>query len=269
MDIFNALPDPVRANLIMYLKTGCCILITLAIAALIFRFIFGKRSAKNHAISSVFSILFMYVATIVVLVFWSDYQGYLAPLPFVTISGNQLILFSLKDAGFTAVCSEILKLIVLSFLVNLIDQFIREGRTLFRWLIQRILTVVLAMAGNLALTYLAHTYIPEVYLTYSPAILIGVLFTMFILGGIAKVIIGATLAMANPIIGAFYTFFFATLVGRQLSKAVLTAAILTALVYALNTLEIAAFTISAAALSAYLPFLAIVLGAWYLLGIVT
>ena len=72
------------------------------------------------------------------------------------------------------------------------------------------------------------------------------------------------LSTVNPLIGAFYTFFFATLVGKALTKAVLTTAILCATVWALNYIGCTVISIVSAALIAYIPLLIIVLIAWYI-----
>ena len=50
------------------------------------------------------------------------------------------------------------------------------------------------------------------------------LLVLLLLVGALKLIVGAVLATVNPLIGAFYTFFFATLAGKALSKAILTTA---------------------------------------------
>ena len=81
-----------------------------------------------------------------------------------------------------------------------------------------------------------------------------------------KVVVGAALATVNPLIGAFYTFFFATLVGKALSKAILTTGILAAIILGLNYIGVAAVSIASAALIAYIPFLLILIAIWYVVG---
>ena len=63
-----------------------------------------------------------------------------------------------------------------------------------------------------------------------------------------------------------YNFFFANIIGKQLSKAILTTALLTALVCLLNYLQISTVYIASAALAAYLPLLIIILVLWYVIG---
>ena len=70
----------------------------------------------------------------------------------------------------------------------------------------------------------------------------------------------------NPLIGAFYTFFFATIVGKALSKAIFTAGILCAIVAALNYVGCVSVSIASAALIAYIPLLVVLLIVWYVVG---
>ena len=89
---------------------------------------------------------------------------------------------------------------------------------------------------------------------------------LLLLVGSLKFIFGALLTTVNPLIGAFYTFFFATLVGKALTKAILTTAILSGLILVMNYLGCAAVSIAAAALIAYIPLLLVLLVVWYLVS---
>ena len=88
----------------------------------------------------------------------------------------------------------------------------------------------------------------------------------FLLMGIINFLLGLVLTATNPILGAIYTFFFSTLVGKQLSKAVFTTAILTAVVFLLEHLGIGMLLIAQTALLAYIPAIALILVLWYLIG---
>ena len=63
-----------------------------------------------------------------------------------------------------------------------------------------------------------------------------------------------------------YTFFFANVVGKLITRAVLTTGILAGLVYLLNNMGITVLAIGAAALAAYVPFLLALIGLWYLVN---
>jgi hypothetical protein len=74
------------------------------------------------------------------------------------------------------------------------------------------------------------------------------------------------LGTVSPLVGVLYTFFFASVLGKQITKAILTTAIISAIVYGLNYFGITSVFIAAAALAAYLPLLIVLLVLWYIVG---
>lgn len=249
-----------------FLKSAAILVIGTLLLGFIGRFVFGKRSSVNHAVSSAIGILFLYALTIVLYSAGAQYHALIAPLPFVGFLGDQLTIFTFAGAHYATVCSEVLSMIILAFLVNLLDVWLPRGKKLLGWLFYRILTVVLALVLHLIVTYLFTTYLPpEGIVTYAPTVLLWLLLIMLAVGAL-KIVVGALLSTVNPIIGGLYTFFFATLIGKQLSKAVLTTVLLTAIVYALNYFGLTVISIATAALIAYIPLLIILVLIWYLVN---
>ena len=113
------------------------------------RFIFGKRSALNNSVSSAIGILFLYAVTVVLNSAGTQFESFVAPLPFVTISGEEMRIFSFENAHYTVICSELLSMVILSFLVNLADGWLPRGKNIFSWLFFRCMTVVLALLLHL------------------------------------------------------------------------------------------------------------------------
>lgn len=229
------------------------------------RFAFGKRSVLNHSVSSAIAILFVYAATVVLYSLGARYQAFIAPMPFVTFSGTEMTLFSFAGSDYTVICTQLLSMIILSFLINLFDVILPNGKRVLGWFIYRCLTVALGMAAHLLVTWLFTTYLPEGLVTYAPTIILALLILLLLVGAL-KLVVGAVLATVNPLIGAFYTFFFATIVGKALSKAVLTTAILTAIVLALQYIGCTVISIASAALIAYIPILLLLIVVWYVVS---
>lgn len=229
------------------------------------RLIFGKRSALSTAVSSAIGILFIYILTVVLESAGAKFSSMIAPLPFVTISGDKLLLFSFKNAHYTTLCTEILSMIILAFLVNLADGWLPKGKKLFSWLFFRCLTVVIGYLLHLLVVWLFGAFLPEGLVTYAPVVLLALL-VLLLLTGALKIVVGAVLATVNPIIGGLYTFFFATIIGKQITKAVLTTAILAGIIVALQYFGITSIVIASAALVAYLPFLLVLLVIWFIVG---
>ena len=230
------------------------------------RVVLGKRSSLNHSLSSVIGILFIYAVTVAVYTFrpW-NLDDFLSPLPFVAFSGDYLIVYPLGDLDFLPLCSEVLSLIILAFLVNLLDSFIPKGKTAVGWYLYRLLSVAASMLLHLVVRYLFRTYMPQLLVSYAPTVLLIVL-VITLLSSIISLVLGFVIAIANPFLGAMYTFFFSNFVGKQLSKAMFTSAILCCIVYLMGHFGYTVICISAAALTAYIPMAIVLLLLWYLIG---
>lgn len=252
------------------LVTAAQFMLYFAVASLILgvlsRVVLGKRSSLNHSLSSAMGILLIYALTIVVYTFkpW-NLEALLSPLPFVTFAGDYLIVFPIADAQFPALCTEILSLVILAFLVNLLDTFMPKGEHVISWYLLRLLSVILSMVLHVIVRWAFNTYLPDVLVTYAPTILL-VLLAFMMLSGILNLILGLVISVANPFLGAMYTFFFSNIVGKQLSKAVFSSTILCAVVYLLGYVGYTVICITAAALLAYIPLVIVLLILWYLIG---
>lgn len=231
----------------------------------LFRLIFGKSSSLNHSVSSAIALLCVYAVTVVIYSIGSSLDFILTPLPFVELKGDYLVIFPIFDAGLPTICAQILEMIVLGFLMNLLNNWLPTGKNLLSWYFFRFLSVVIAICLHYVIHLLLVAILPANFVEIAPAVLLIVLIASVLLGGL-KLLTGGALAVIDPILGFLYTFFFANVVGKQLSRAIVTAAILTALVCLLNYLEIATVCIASVALLTYLPVIIIALVLWYVIG---
>ncbi len=230
------------------------------------RLVLGKRSSLNHSLSSAIAILLIYAVTIVVYTFkpW-NLETFLSPLPFVTFAGEYMIVLPFHDTAFPALCTEILSLVILSFLINLVGTFMPKGESLWRWFFMRIAAVILCMGLHFAVTWAFETFLPEVLVTYAPMILL-ILLVFMVFSGIISLVLGMILTLNSPFLGAMYTFFFSTVVGKQVSKSIFTTAILCGIVYLMGIAGYTVISITAASLLTYIPVAAFLLALWYLVG---
>ena len=174
-----------------------------------------------------------------------------------------MILFTFENAHYTTICAEVLSMVILAFLVNLADGWLPKGKNIFSWVFFRTLTVVIGYLLHLVVVGLFAKYLPEGIVTYAPVILLALLILMLLTGAL-KIVVGAVLTTVNPIIGGLYTFFFATVIGKQITKAVLTTALLTALVFGLQYIGMGVISIASAALTAYIPVMILLVVLWYI-----
>lgn len=248
-----------------FLKMALFLTVGVIVIGILGRLCLGKGSVLTRSVSSAISIFFIYVITIVIYSFGVKLDFLLAPLPFVNIHDEYLTLQIFDKSAYLEICSQLLSMIILAFLANLADGWLPQGKNLFAWFFFRCLSVMIAMVLHLLANAILNALLPEGLLLWAPVVLLGLLLLMMMVG-VFKIIIGALISTVNPVIGALYTFFFASIIGKQISKAVLTTAILAGIVWLLHYLGISAIYIASAALSAYIPLLLILLVLWYLVG---
>lgn len=263
-DFINSItPDGFDA--IQYVKFLAVFVLGGLAIAFIARLLFGKRSKLNQAVSAAIAILCIYVVNVVVYSTGARLQALLSPLPFVSIEGNYLLIFNVLSADFHTICAKLLDMVILAFLMNLLDSWLPKGKKLIGWFFFRILSVILAICLQYVVNLLLGAIVPQGLAQYAPTVLMIVLISAVLLGAL-KLLVGGALAIIDPFLGLLYTFFFSNVVGKQLSKAILTTALLTGLVCLMNHLGIGAVYIASAALAAYLPLLIIVLILWYVIA---
>ena len=233
---------------------------------LLVRLLFGNRSDLNHAMSSSAGILTVYVLTVIIYAFQpKGLENLLSPLPFVTFVNDYLFVLPFHGTSFETLCSQILALVILSFVVNCMDALLPEGENPFTWFLSRFLSVILAMGLHVAANWAINKFLPTLIVYHAPAVLLVILLSCLLLG-VFKLILGIFLTVVNPVLGALYTFFFFSHIGKQLTKSVLSTAILCGVFYVMDHFSYLIIHISPAALPAYLPLLPGFLVIWYLLG---
>lgn len=252
-------------NTDLFLKSAVLLAIGSVLLGATGRFVFGKRSSFHCAVSSAIGILFVYAVTVVLHSAGAEFQRFIAPLPFVDFVGQELRIFAFEAAHFTEICSQVLSMVILAFLVNLLDGFLPRGKNIFTWLLLRVLTVAGAMMLHLLSVWLLSLLLPQGIMEYAPMVLLCLLLVLLLVGGL-KIIVGAVLTTVNPIIGILYTFFFANMVGKAVTKAVLTTGILAGIVYLLGYMGLSVISIAQAALVAYIPLALILLVVWFVIN---
>ena len=254
------------ANLGLNLPSMLKLAVILFLGALLLNgfnhFIFHKQTIFSHAISASIAIIFIYALLISIFVLAVDLRFLLSPLPFITLSEDTIRFFQFSGTDYTVIASELLSIVILAFLVGITDSLIPSGKKVISWFLFRILTVGIAIFLHNSMTMLVNRYFPDGLLLYAPTILLALLVLMLLTGAL-RFLVGLLLTTVSPIIAAFYTFFFATLIGKQITKAIFTAGILSGVILLLEKLGIFELALSSGALVAYIPFLLILLPVWY------
>jgi len=263
MQILSFLPESFSGT--RYLTFLAGIVLGLLIVSVVARVFFGKKSTLNRSVSCALGILSIYAVHVLLYCAGVRFYGLLTSLPYISQQGNSLQLFHFAGAGFTAICQQILDMLILSLVMVILDNLLPQGKKFLPWLGLRLVSVVLGIAAHYLLRLLLDAVIPQGFLTFAPAILVILLLVSLLLGTL-KLIVGGALAFISPLLAVLYAFFFKNIIGKQIRKAILTTAILSGLVVLLNYLGIGSIALGSTLLLVYLPILLIALALWYLIS---
>jgi len=266
MDSIVSYFSGIGIDLWSFLKLAGILLLGALVINSVCRFIFRKQTMLSHAVSSSIAIIFIYVVMVLIITAVAKLRFLVTPLPFASISQDTIRFFSFSGASVTDIASELLSMVILAFLVNLVDSWMPKRKNLFKWLLWRCLTVAVCFILHYIATWLFNRYLPQAIVLYAPMILMVILIVMLLTGAL-KLLVGLLLTTVNPVIGALYTFFFASVVGKHLTKAVLTTGILCGVIFLLQDMGITALSLAPGALVAYIPFLLVLILVWYLVSL--
>lgn len=255
----------IGATAIQYGKFVGLLILGILLLSSLNRLLFGKENQINLAITAAMEILCLYVLNIVICSLGLEYSLFLSPLPFVSVASDYLFLFPILSADFPLLCTHLLRLLLIAFLVNLIDGLMPQGQHLLTWTLLRLITVVFSVGALYGTDILLATYVPQGVAAYAPTILLLCLLVLIALGSL-KILVGAALAFLDPIVAALYTFFFSNVIGRALARAMVSCLFICGLLAALDWMGIRVLHIAATALTGCIPLLAVVVLLWYFVG---
>lgn len=256
----NALIPTTREDLIL-LFLG---LVVFALGlGMVFRLFFGAKCTVNRSISGFLGVLFVYAVTIVVYTLkpWNLPQ-YLSPLPFAIFRNDILIITSSACSDLSVLSAQLLSLVILCFIIHLLNFLLPSGRSFLGWLFFRLIAIGLAIFLNLTANWALNTFLPDVLANSAPTILLGVLIAALLVS-LFNPLLCILFTVANPVVGLLYTFFFSNTIGKNLTRAVLSAGLICVLFYLMEYTGVSVLDITHHALLIYAPFAAILLGAWF------
>ena len=204
------------------------------LAGCLLRLLFGKRASAVRSVTTALGILVAYILSHLLVIGGSDLVQHLASLPFVQFDGSLIRVFALADLASSALCYELVNLILLAFLFGLMDDLLPAGKNIITWLLLRCVSILVSYAGFWVTNLIFTRILPGFILQYAPIILIALL-ALFLAVTVLKWLIGMILGVSGgPVLGAVYTFFISHIVGKQLTRSALTSGILYFLVYLAN-----------------------------------
>lgn len=253
----------VGINIESLLKLSVILILGSLLINAISRFIFRKQTILAQSVSSSIAIIFIYVLMVLIMTTVHKLHFLLTPLPFAEFSPEYITFSTFRQTDYLTSAAHLLRMIILAFFVGLIDSWMPKSKDLIKWTFWRIVTVILGFLAQYLVVWVFQKYLPQGITMYAPVILLAILLIMLLTGAL-KLLLGLILATVNPLIGALYTFFFANVVGKLVTRSVFTTAMLSGLLVLFQRLGITGLSLAPQALVAYIPFLLLLIPVWYL-----
>ncbi len=244
------------------LKTILVIALVLIAAGILLRFLCHAIAGMPRAASACLAILVIYLLSLCLMGEQGRGGSFLGALPFLGEAADYPGVCALMKTDFDSFFTELSKLFVMAFFVNLAQDLLirRRERNFFLWLLLEGIVAAGALLVNYGTDYLLRTYLPQGFADWLPVVVFCVIGVLLILA-LLKLIF----RLLNPILGFVLGFFSGNMVGRTLTKGLLSTALLTAVAAATDRLGYGSalfrLTLSVETL---LPAVAVLILLWYL-----
>ena len=239
--------------------------------ALLSRLFLGKESSLRTSMACGLSMIMMYAICTVIYTFSPrDFTYYLNHLPLgvfgVSDAGQKvLVLNTFQQLNIPELCHQIMRIFLLAFLVNQLNNFTPANLKLAGWIVFHLFSLALGIGLYYILDRIIVRFFPFVYSEYTPLILLSLLAISFF-AGLLKVILTALMATVSPLIAALYAFFFDNKLGKTISKAIGSTVVIMGFTFTMDYLGYGVIPVGAEVLTAYVPFAACMFLLWVLVG---
>lgn len=214
--------------------------VALILAALI-RLIHKKTSQYNHALSSAMALMFMYLLMLMLHRLIPEIVDPVLdklPLIHVNFESGTISLFHFSMDRFAESCRELVYLMILSFCLIGLDDIIPDAKNTPSWMILQFIIVCIAFAIYTFILKAINMFLPDVFTSFAPVILVSILLFMVFLG-LLKVILTMMLVAVNPLLGAISAFFSSNKLGMALGKSVMCSFVMIAMTIFLKFKDLA------------------------------
>lgn len=247
------------------IETAAILVLAVFLIGGLFRLLFGKGSALTSSVSATLSIALVYLAAILIFLFFPSLRSSMTELPFMAVTTERVFLMDVIHLAPETLYPSVLRLALLAFLVNLLEDILPQGKKFLSWYLWRTATVLAALALYVISCHLIEQYAPEIFGSWAKYILIGC-WAVILLTGLSKVLLSLVLTVVNPILGALYALFFSNFLGKQLSKSILTSVLVLVIFHLLYRGGFTQFAFSQFSLVSYGPSCILILIGLYLFG---
>ena len=247
-----------------------CLSLGAILLGVILRFACRALTDLPKSAAACFAILFIYVVAICSFGYEAHGNVMLNALPFIGDLSDYNGIYQMLKTDFSAFFLEVVKLFLLAFTVNVLQDLIRFRKTknVILWYFCQCIVVVAALFINFCVDWLMRRYLPQGFADWLPAVLFALIGIILLLT-LLKAIFKAAAFFANPVLGTILSFFSKNWLGRNLTKSFLTTGVLALLVILTDRLgwgfQIANASI---AVETFAPVIILLLVIWYLVYLI-
>lgn len=145
----------------------------------------------------------------------------LPQLPFLNFHAYGCDLLSPAQLESHTLFSTLLRLFFLALLINLWEELLPKSKKIAPWLLLRLLSAAGSLCCYFLLCEVLQRYCPQLLNQWAMAIVLSILGCVCLLG-ICKGILTLAAAVVHPLLGILFAFFFSHVIGRQLTRAIIT-----------------------------------------------
>ena len=217
------------------------------------RLFLGKGSGFSQAITDSMSVQFTYLFAIALYVLLPVLRTSMQALPFVEVSSQQFHLWELINAPNAILIGGMVRLALLSLVVNLLEERMPAAKKLLPWLLYRMVNAVLSLAVYSFLCLLLDAAFPSIFGAVGAIITLAV-WGLIILVGIVRGLMNIAMAAVPKMVDKIYTFFYSRDKDKDKDKGpgkVITKSIYSALAFLLVVLILNRESVGVFAFSAF------------------
>lgn len=167
---------------------------------------FGKKTLLNQGVSGVLNLLVIYLTATLGYIHFPPLRSMISGLPFLNVTAESITLVDPFTLELGVLAPILLRLMLMTLLVNLSDTFGSGGKTLLSWLFSQCMTVAIGLLLYSIVTAGLSLILPAVLNRYA-IIPVAIMVVIGVLMLCAKFIFTVLISGGNPYFSAVYKFF--------------------------------------------------------------
>lgn len=167
---------------------------------------FGKKTLLNQGITGALNLVVIYLTATVAYIHFPALRTMFSELPFLSVTEESVTLLNPHSLQLKELAPVLLRMMILTLMINLSETFGSGGKTLLTWLFSQLVTIAIGLLLYAIVTAGLTLILPCVMNRYAivPVAIVLVIGVLMLLG---KFIFTAVISGGNPYYSAVYKFF--------------------------------------------------------------